>query len=120
MFEEDLFSLYMQIYQDSVQMFEKSALGDDTSQFLQKLQKQTESLYELIKAQNAENSSRLISTFVQSNFSEVEKKLRAEQFESYNQFETEVFHYQTFCFENAPMGPTRKELILEFCAQAKS
>lgn len=80
----------------------------------------TEKIYEQIKNQNAENSSRLITTFVTTNFAEVEKKLRAEQFESYNQFETEVFHYQTYCFENAPMGPNRKEIILEFCAQAKS
>jgi len=35
-------------------------------------------LFEIIKAQNADNSARLISTFVSSNFSEVERKLRAE------------------------------------------
>jgi len=50
----------------------------------------------------------------------VERKLWEETFKSYNDFETEVFHYQNYCFENAPSGPNRKEIILEFCASAKS
>jgi len=40
-----------------------------------------------------EESNLLITNFVTSNFNEVERKLWDETFKSYNEFETEVYHY---------------------------
>lgn len=82
--------------------------------------KRTEDIFLQLKQQNIDNSNTLITKFVVSNFNEVEKKLREDQFKTYNDFETEVFHYQNYCFENTPPGPNKKEIILEFCANAKS
>lgn len=58
--------------------------------------------------------------FLQENFVEVTRKLREQKFTSYEEFEQEVAHFESFSFDNCPPGPQRKELILEFTSRAKS
>jgi len=95
-------------------------MGEAVAEYEGILETKAEEMMERLRGENEEESRLMTEQFLQENFAEVTRKLREQKFSSYEEFEQEVAHFETFSFDNCPPGPMRKELILEFTSRAKS
>ncbi len=95
-------------------------IGTDTDTYEDELEKRLNEILDRARDDNEEEAREVTTDFLKSNFEQVDTRLRNNEFEGFEQFDVEIEAFKGFCFENAPSGPQRQELILDFIAKQKA
>ena len=70
---------------------------------------------DFFKHENKETSKNECLNFMQHEYQQISQQLRNNQYPDIESYASDVKIFETYCFEQAPKGPSRAEEIFEFC-----
>jgi hypothetical protein len=95
-------------------LFKKKSIGEAGDEFLKELNKKIKQKYGTLRLENEKESNRACSAFIVREFQAIERKLKANEYKSFYDFEKELRLFHAYFVENGPQGPNKKQIILEF------
>eukprot|EP00357_Protocruzia_adherens_P021897 CAMPEP_0115015452 /NCGR_PEP_ID=MMETSP0216-20121206/26784_1 /TAXON_ID=223996 /ORGANISM="Protocruzia adherens, Strain Boccale" /LENGTH=1622 /DNA_ID=CAMNT_0002385589 /DNA_START=185 /DNA_END=5053 /DNA_ORIENTATION=+ len=118
--EEEIIEIHKAAKDEAISFFVEKSMGEFQKDFLNDLKSKFKQKLNVIIADNELETRRACSNFLRENYGEIEKKLKSQGFEHFNEFETELRSFQQFILEHGPLGPGRREIMLEFVKNALS
>lgn len=120
MSEDELRLFHKEAKEAAVEHFNHKAVGSDKDAILRNLTEQLGQKYAAMKEENAEEAEQQIMQFLQEAYGMIDKRLNNGEFHSLLEYEKELKAFKTFFLEQGPLGPKRKELMLNFCNEKNS
>ena len=117
---EDL-KVYHKMAKDSaLSIFKKKSVGEESSEYLEELMKKIKKKFGILKAENEKESQRVCMSFIHTEYSSIEKKLKSNEYSTLGDFEKELKGFHRFYLENGPKIVNRGVVVLEFLQKCLS
>lgn len=114
MFEQELNDLYREAKKIAEEYFTLKAVGEVVGNFKDDLKEKIKQKYQIIKNENEKESNIASQNFLTQSYATIDKKLRQQEFNSFNEYENDLKMFQAYYDENGPPGPQRRLILLEY------
>ena len=118
LYEDELREIFNESKNLALDHFNKKALGEVSEDYIEDLQMKFDQRYSQYKAENENESWKSCQIFLQNQYQMIEDKLRNQEYQSFNEFTSDISSFQEMFVENGPPGPNRKTIMLEFVVWA--
>jgi len=81
---------------------------------MKELRKKIKTKFGNIKLENEKESNRASSAFIIREFGGIERKLKNNEYKTFQDFERELKLFHSYFLENGPNGPNKRLIIYEF------
>lgn len=95
-------------------LFKQKAIGDDIEGFMKEYNLKLKDKYQLVRNENESEGSKQCMQFIQTEFLTIDKKLKNNEYNIFQDYERDVNLFQQFYMENAPKSVNKDMIILEF------
>jgi len=94
-------------------LFKKKAIGNAADEYVKELRKKIKLKYCNLKFQNDREFNRVATSFLNQEYTAIEKKLKNNEYKSLNDFEKELRLFQSFFLESGLNSPNKKLVVIE-------
>jgi hypothetical protein len=113
--EEELKLLHREAKEAALDQYHSKAVGDDKQQSLKGLTQMMSERLAQIKSDNEAECQRSCEEFLTENYSIIERQLHNDEFASFADYCAKVKAFMAFFTQHGPEGPSRREVLMEFC-----
>lgn len=96
------------------ELFKKKAFGENIEEYFLELKKRIKSKIQTFKHQNEKESSSVMQSYIIKNFTQIERKLKLQEYKTYAEFEKQLGQFYSELIEKGPKLANRQIVCLEF------
>jgi len=113
--EEELKSIYKSAKKNTLDKFNKVAVGDVREEYLRQLKEKMSDKLDWYKNENINQTEQQCYMFLNANYESIEHKLRNQEYKCLDDLSHEIKDFEQFYLDQGPKGPCYREIGLEFC-----
>mmetsp|Transcript_9863 Transcript_9863/g.19696 ORF Transcript_9863/g.19696 Transcript_9863/m.19696 type:complete len:1553 (+) Transcript_9863:169-4827(+) len=117
---DELEEIHREFEKEAWLLFAKHAIGNETDAFKHQLEEKIRDMYRDLMAENAALGKERAKQTLEKLYAEVDMKLQEDQYELFDDYETDRKKVRASYMEQVPNGPAKVEVLMSFMEQKLS